>query len=110
MTQQYDVTPERWKEFLEDGDDEIFHRKTFTTIPATPCGGKMRVSPYSLSTGRRVCTLLTCDKCKGTVTDIDVVSLEVFYAITPEREPRYKLVLVTEGKNSFHKLVPSKTP
>lgn len=96
MTTEYPVTEERWRRFLKDGDDEIFHKTVFNS-----CGGKFRFDPKILPI-----VPAECQKCGFSHWTFGPWMKDTIYAITPEREPRYKLVEITAGKNRFTTLVP----
>lgn len=111
---EHPVSQERWRKFFQDGDDTIVHR----TQPMTglkrpgPCGGRLRIRKADPSLGA-VGTEAHCPSCGIIMWEfqlpqialIDGTDTKTFYAITPEREPRYKLTEVVSGKTRYTTLV-----
>jgi hypothetical protein len=100
----YPVTEERWKRFLQDGDDKLFHNTVVNS-----CGGKFRLALHGGLDGASPdvkAVVAECAKCGFGFASFGPWMSDQIYAITPEREPRYKLVEVTAGKNRFTTLVP----
>lgn len=92
---QYPVTQERWERFLKDGDDAIFHKTVVSS-----CRGQFKIVPC-----RDGGVMAECQNCHNGFFQYGSWMSDQLYAITPEREPRYKLVEVTAGKTRYTTLV-----